>query len=245
MSLAPFSTSLLLFFHLFFHVALATKSRNLRRVFFIPIALILWYLLFHTTIGYLNEDWLMGHTLMTELFTASDYLVLTDAHRELRLTGQKESISDASFGDRMKWAQKLTLSPRGVGWTHEPRSAVRPPPPYTRREFAMRQIGWSVYYCALFKAIGYLNHLNPSFAMGSPGLDADGWAWRFVCVMSFTLALYACGNVQITPITGIFVALGSWEPSECPPMFGSFGEAYTLRKFWGCVRSELYSTLSH
>lgn len=33
--------------------------------------------------------------------------------------------------------------------------------------------------------------------------------------------------------SAFLVALGFWEPAECPPIFGDIRDAYSIRRLWG------------
>ena len=51
-------------------------------------------------------------TVIIRLLSASDYLLLTDVQRELRLVGQHKSISDASLSDMGRQAHHWTARHR-------------------------------------------------------------------------------------------------------------------------------------
>ena len=51
---------------------------------------------------------------------AVDQLVLTDPHRALRARNQTELPTEMSPWDRLCWALRLRMNPRGISWNFEP-----------------------------------------------------------------------------------------------------------------------------
>jgi hypothetical protein len=190
------------------------------------------YIVFYTSTGS-PMNYPIACTVASELIMASDYILLTDVQRELFLVGQQKPISDAPFLSRLRWALKLSFTPRGVGWTHESTSVLRPHPPPTmsRTTFIISQLCWTLFYILLFDATTLYTAHNPSFVAGG-SLAADGWFWRFVNVtVSGVHATYHISK-QYLLFSVVLVALGLSKPQEWPPIFGLWRDAYTLRKFW-------------
>ncbi|KAF7356523.1 Acetyltransferase sirH [Mycena venus] len=189
-TVAPFSPASLLVFHILFHVALALNSAFVRRVSFAPLAAILIYLLLNTSTEHLTQNWLTGHMLVIELLTASDYLLVTDAHEELRQSSSVASISAAPFPERLQWALKLTLNPRGIGWLHEPTAALPPKPTASRPSFLITQALHLAFYIALLLVVGRATSSIPTLHKGSPGLGmlVSGGVF-FDCFLS----VWVCG----------------------------------------------------
>ena len=136
-----FSLGLFLVAQLIYLLGLATRPSPHRWLFFIPLASILCYLAFWTTTSNAVRNYGMGSYMFTLLFAASDFLVLTDVQRELKVLHgalKDRQIEDEPFLTRLKWALKLQTSPRGIGWSfaaHEPHIPPAPRPSVTRRSF--------------------------------------------------------------------------------------------------------------
>ena len=196
-------------------------------MFYPPIAIIVTFLLFHFNI----EPIFVG----VQLLSASDFLLLTDVQRELRLISQPKSISDASLSDRVLWAFKLVTGMRGIGWMHEPSAALPPRPTnLTRGRFIVSRVGWLVFYALLFDVSQMLIRHNPSFQETAPPMTAQAFLLRCWAVFTSLMATSSIFAIAFNLIPSlIFVTAGFSEPSEWPHLYGSLLEAYSIRNFWG------------
>jgi hypothetical protein len=64
--------------------------------------------------------------------------------------------------------------------------------------------------------------------------DQGIW-WQAISVWCFWLSAYGAISMQYTLLSIVTVALGISEPVDWPPVFGSFSDAYTIRRAWGYV----------
>jgi hypothetical protein len=179
----------------------------------------------------------------TNLFMMSDFLLLTDVQNELRKKGQVSPISERPFWDRFKWSFDLYTSFRGVGWEHEATPYI--PWPRTKRlyrsrfHFILRQLLEICRISGLHMLGDLLMELNPSFHKPYPRFSAQKWWVRptllghAVTVLSSLSTLYCVSSI-------VLATAGLSEPSQCPPLFGSFGEAYSVHYLWGCVYSFIF-----
>ncbi|KAJ7759240.1 membrane bound O-acyl transferase family-domain-containing protein [Mycena metata] len=232
-SVVAFTPVYLLAFHILFHIVLALNSAPIRRVMFVPLSAILLYLLLRTSTGHLAQNWLTGHMLVIELLTASDYLLVTvDVHKDLRQSAIL-AISEASFSDRLKWALKLTLNPRGIGWLHEPSHALPPKPTASRSSFMISQGIHLAFHTILLLAVGRAITSVPTLQRGSHGMGSSGWSLRLLSVFLLGTSLYTSACLRGCIFRLLFVGLKVWQPEECPYLFDSVQHAYTVRNFWG------------
>ena len=73
---------------------------------------------------------------------------------------------------------------------------------------------------------------NPCFKAGGPSFTAFGWWWRttscafIISVWCTKSVLYAAGSI-------VYVAMGLYEPKDCPHLFGSILDAYTIENVGG------------
>jgi len=210
---------------------IATKPSPYRWMFFPPTVVIAMFLLFH-----FNVD---SFSVGVQLLSASDYLLLTDVQRELRLIGQPKSISDAPLSDRLIWTFKLLTALRGIGWAHEPTTALPPRPTnLTRGQFIVSRVGWVVFYALLFDVGQMLIRHNPSFQDTAPPMAEQTLLWRSWTMFTFLITvpnIFVIGMNLIPSL--VFVIAGFSEPSEWPHLFGSLSEAYTIHNFWRSVNS--------
>ena len=209
---------------------IAAKPSPYRWRFFPPVATFATFLLFRGV---------SAERVTIPFFSASDFLLLTDVQRELRLIGQTKSISDAPLSDRLTWAVKLMTGLRGIGWAHEPTASLPPRPTgFTRGQFIVSRIKQLVLYGLLFDVGQMILRHNPSFHKTAPPLVQQGLLSRSYAMLTFVIN---AGCIMI--ITGnlipslVLVAAGLSEPSEWPRMFGCWSDAYTIHNFWRLVES--------
>jgi len=209
----------------------AAKPSSYRCMFFLPIAVMAALLLFRFNF----EPFPVG----VQLLSASDFLLLTDVQRELRLVGQTKSISDAPLSDRLIWAFKLVFGPRGIGWAHEPTAALPPRPTnLTRGRFIVSRVGWLVFYALLFDVGQMLIRHNSAFQGTAPTMAEQTLLLRSLTFFTFliTFPIFYIIILNLIPSL-VFVAAGFSEPSEWPHLLGSPFEAYTIYNLWRSVNS--------
>jgi hypothetical protein len=166
---------------------------------------------------------------------ASDYILLTDVQRKLFLVGQREPISNTGFKARLMWALQLLMSPRCVGWTHEPTSSLPPHPKLTRAQFLASRLGWLVGFLLLNDISSILIRANPYFARDTISLVEQPLLWRFLGASLIT-ATSALSVIIPHILCGMFaVGTGLSNPDSWPHIIGRWSDAFTIRKFWGYV----------
>ena len=212
---------------------IAAKPSPYRWMFFPPVAVIATYLLLRSNV----------EAVTTLLLIASDFLVLTDVQRELRLKGQTKSISDAPLSDRLIWAVKLITGPRGIGWEHEPTAALAPRPAgLTRGQFIVSRVKLLVLYALLLDVGQMIIRHNPSFHKTALPIAEQG---LLSCSYAMLTYLIHCASIMTIVHTLIpslvLVTAGLSEPSEWPHIFGSWSDAYTIHNFWRLVNPYLAS----
>lgn len=223
-------------------LSFAVKPSPFRWALWVPISGIGCYIIFYTSTGS-DVNYAIGCTAASELFIASDYVLLTDVQRELFLVGQQTPISEAPFLSRLRWALKLSMSPRGIGWTHEPTSVLRPHPPPTmsRIAFVVSQLRWVLFYILLFDATTLYTAENPAFVASGQSLAAGGWFWGLVNATVIGVQAICDISKQYLLLSVVLVTFGLSTPHEWPPMFGLWRDACTLRKFWGYDLPSIFS----
>ncbi|KAF9047047.1 hypothetical protein BDZ89DRAFT_1058102 [Hymenopellis radicata] len=213
--------------------SLIARSGTLRWIFWLAVICGNTYLAFTTT-GHAVGDYYLGAVCAGSAFIATDYVLFTNPHRELKLVGQKGAIADASLWERFKWGMKRWSSIRSIGWTDEPKVfRERLPSDVTRRVFVVRRLLSTVIDILLLDAWSIYNRLNPAFHAQGISTAARPMVWRY-----FDLAVWACtAQVHLRLLHGIVsmisVALGVTTPQEWVHPFGYWRDAYTLRRFWG------------
>ncbi|KAJ7035130.1 membrane bound O-acyl transferase family-domain-containing protein [Mycena alexandri] len=242
----PFPHAYLALYLALILAALVTPPSPHRRLFFVPILVLTWRLIHDAQAGYFTSTLWFGYLLV-----ASDYILLTDVQRELHQvpdTADSRStrvtirnIEYAPLKARIKWALQLFISPRGVGWEHEPRSAIPSgaPPNTPRIKFIIRQSACLVVAFLCFDIMNLHLRWNPAF-YARMGMVSAGWTWRFVGTAGFGMGAAAALSTVHYTLSIIFVALGVSVPQDWPPLFGDLASATSVRAFWSRSWHQLF-----
>ncbi|KAJ7584428.1 membrane bound O-acyl transferase family-domain-containing protein [Mycena floridula] len=229
----PLSSWLVVLYVLLTFVPLVVRPSRYRRLFFIPITVTTYYFLFHTTTGNITNDYVIACGWLTLFFTSSDFILLTDVQNELRSIKPPEDkpVSQEGLWVRFNWAWDLFTSLRGIGWAHEP-IAVLPPRP-TRSNFVTKQLAKVAVLAIIFDLTCWHNQFNPAYFKDGPSLTAYGWFWRYESIWGWTLPGYTTLAAQNCLISILSVSLGRSDAEDWPWLFGSFLDAWSVRRFWG------------
>ncbi|KAK0189776.1 membrane bound O-acyl transferase family-domain-containing protein [Armillaria mellea] len=229
----PFSYSLHSLLPILLLTSVTIRPSPYRRLLFLSIFVIAYYLVYHTTTGDIISNLSIGASIPPVVASALDYILLSEPQTELFQTGQ--TIPQAAFSglkSRLKWSLSLLTSQRGIGWTHEPRNL--PSSPYTsstsRWRFIVDRLVQSAVLFILWDAAATYTRYRSSFYTDGPeestflGRCAFVWGWAVPAVAALTMnhALFSA----------MMVALGIWDVETWRPFYGSWLDAYTVRRFW-------------
>lgn len=205
---------------------LTVKPSSHPWIFFLPILILNGYLYVHAP----ENVEVVANSLI--LVTASEYLLLTDAQHELHKVGQKEPISSTSFWSRLKWSVQLLTTPRRIGWAHEPKSAI-PSSNLQRGKFILFRLTRTLLYMLLVDVATFIAKINPSFKKTAPSSAEQSFLWHSSSILLFlAMSMPVLAIVMNLLPSIICVATGISEPNDWPYLFGKFGDAYTVRRFW-------------
>ncbi|KAJ7167814.1 membrane bound O-acyl transferase family-domain-containing protein [Mycena filopes] len=227
-------------FFLFLNIlALVVKPSPYRRLLFLPILLMSPYLLTLGS-GYPTLDYCVATIWFTYLFAASDFILLTEVQRELRIVKPPQRadqpIEHAPLMQRILWALKLFSSTTGVGWEHEPRYPPRPSPLIPRRTFVRDQLLQALLMAATFESVNYyFSTRHPSLYAGGPSLTSSGWLWRYQAIWAWCVPLATASICGHSLNAAYSVGTGASGPEDWPPFMGSLALAWSVRNFWGRV----------
>jgi len=213
-------------------LSLVVRPSPYRGLLFIPTLSICLYLAFYTTSTDIASNNGLTCAVFSLIFTSLDFTVITDVQNEIRLVGQKTSISTASLSDRFWWALRLLSSLRGIGWAHEPTTHILPHPTTSRVRFLWDQLLHTAKYTIIFDVVRVLSYSNPYLQKGGPFLTDAGLLWRST-VLAQVITTYASMARIYTIYSIVSVGLGLTVPGDWPPLFGYLGDAYTIRRSWG------------
>ncbi|CAK5284958.1 unnamed protein product [Mycena citricolor] len=243
MSRPPFQPALLWpAFHGTVLLALTLRPSPFRRLLFLPISALTVYVARSTTGTFLG-DYTIGCAWWGYFWQASDYILVAEPQRELvKLEQRKQDspppppIETQSVFERLRWALSLWLSPRGVGWSHEPTSVLAPAPARgtSRLRFLLgTQLPRGLALLIIHDAANLYTRANALFRAAGGPWESRGWGVRAGMALTFGASGWTGLALAWTAISVVAVAVGLSKPEEWPPLFGGPREAYSVRRFWG------------
>ena len=149
------------------------------------------------------------------------------------------------------WMLDIAHNVRMVGWVQEPRGCLPPPPSPSRSKFLWKTFSTFLLNTILLKLLTLVFAQSPAFdpRVHAPTdgpeayLSAVPLLRRVPYVLSVGLKIAAPFIVSHSLLSLVCVGIGQSSPTLWPDMWGSWGDAYTVRKLWGCVRWENISAL--
>ncbi|KAK0470476.1 membrane bound O-acyl transferase family-domain-containing protein [Desarmillaria tabescens] len=206
-----------------------------------PYRWILWvfiivgdaYLAFTTT-HHPVVDYFLGSVYAGSILLGSDYILLTEPQKELRLKGQKSAVDSAPLSERLRWGIRLWSSPRGVGWMHQPNRLCAPvSPDTTRLAFIRRCLFVVVLNVFLLDAVSIYNRANPAFLGDGISMADRPWLLLYVDLLAWVLTSQAQMRILHGIVSIVSVLSRLSVPRDWVDPFGSLLDAYTLRRLWG------------
>ncbi|KAJ4469066.1 membrane bound O-acyl transferase family-domain-containing protein [Lentinula edodes] len=217
-----------------FTLGLTFQSRSIRISFFIALLSTSYLTIFRSSTGIPPLNYAYATALGCLTFQAFDFLVLTNPHSELHLVGDEKNISEKPFSTRFLWAWKLVLSPRGIGWSHEPKDILPPhPKAQSRVSFISSQFLSTIPWIFIGDAANLALRNHPGFQLNGPSISNVGPFMRILNVWIFALPGAATLQLQYKMFSIIATAAGFYRPEDWPELFGKWSDAYTIRRFWG------------
>ncbi|KAF4566043.1 hypothetical protein EYR36_011457 [Pleurotus pulmonarius] len=160
------------------------ESALARKSMFLPVAYVALYATMTADLSL--GDYVAAGAFTAQVFTIFDLLLLTDAHRELRLVDQvPPSAGSLPLFARAKWALCLLTSPRLIGWANEPKNGSIPPRPTdtSRIRFAARQIVYIAFHLLTLKVLSATMTWHVS--RNGLVLMRMGWGWRLADTLQY------------------------------------------------------------
>ena len=160
-------------------------------------------------------------------------------------TGGPDSLpSSFPFTKKLWWMVDIAHSIRMVGWVQEPRNSLPPHPPPSRQTFLWKTFLKLVINVVIVDFTSSVSALSPTFdsRLHDPTdgpetyLAAVPLLRRVPYVLAHGIMTGAGLGVLHNIIALVCVGLGLSSPTLWPDIWGRWGDAYTLRKLWGCVR---------
>jgi len=202
--------------------------------FFMPIFILFIHTAFFCASDNPISDFVFIQPFAILIPTSTDYILLRNYQPELRKIGQKKHTSEMTFTERLVWSVSLLATSRGIGWAHEPTDHIPPRPTSSRGKFIASQLLWMIFYLTFYDVVFIVIRENLSLGTGGASLVAFGWWYRTTSWL-YILRMYCTLSGLYVAVSILSVATGLYKPRDCPHMFGSPLDAYTLRNCWGYV----------
>jgi hypothetical protein len=205
---------------------------------FLLIAGISCYLVCYTTTGDVTVDQGLGTAILIQLMVAADYILITDIQRDIYPKDQSQRVkgaeADISLMKRFRRALSLYTTPRGIGWSFEPRTL---PKPSTKPRFAFvsSRIARALAGMLIRTFASVMVNSNPALSGNTLSVRDMGWFYHTAGVFAFALNAVAQINTVHCVLAAFCVGVGISGPQEWLNVFGSPFDAYTVQRFWGYV----------
>jgi hypothetical protein len=207
---------------------------------FLPIAAVSCYLVCCTTTGDVTVDQGLGTAILSQLMVAADYILITDIQRDIYPKDQpprvKGAEADITLKKRFRRALSPYTSPRGIGWSFEPRTL---PKPSTKPRFAFvsSRIARALAGTLIRTFASVMVNSNPALSGNTLSVRDMGWFYHTTGVFAFALNTVAQVNTVHCVLAAFCAGVGISGPQEWLDVFGSPFDAYSVQGFWGYVRS--------
>lgn len=191
-----------------------------------------------------HSDYSFGTTLGAFVPDAIRFLLKIRPLEEYRHETDKVPAYQLPYSRRFFWLMSIPL--RGIGWSFKANHSVPSVEPHhlTRRAFVASRLYRVFAYYILFEVVQLYMHCNPIFLSEAP-LLSQGYFLGWLNIMAIPLRIYTSLNWTYSLVAMIAVGTTLHEPRSWPAPFGKWKDAYTIRRFWGCVeiRVPLHSAL--
>ena len=201
------------------------------------------------SVGYFTGITIAFHFLLVA------YLLITDgpfpdhwkrvrdgAHTKADTGGSDKLPPEPPLTRKLWWVVSTAYSLRSVGWVQEPRNGIPPHPPPSRRTFLRKTFLKLIVNTVTFDLSTSVLALSPAFdsRVHDPTdgpetyLAAVPLLHRIPYVLSYGAMMGAMASIGHNIMALVCVGLGS-SPTMWPDVWGRWGDAYTVRKLWGCA----------
>ena len=186
----------------------------------------------------------MAHILFAEgAFPDLWRRVRDQIHPRSDVDGRDTPPSSFPLTKKLWWMLDIACGMRMIGWVQEPRNRMPPHPLHSRRTFFQKTFQKLILNIVIADLTTSLLALSPPFdyrvhdpADGSETyLAAVPFLRRIPYVLTWAIGTGASVSTTHNAVALVCVGLGS-NPTLWPDIWGSWGDAYTVRKLWGYVR---------
>ena len=169
--------------------------------------------------------------------------VRDEVHAKADASGLDSQPSNFPLTKKFWWMVDIAYSVRMIGWVQEPQNGIPPRPPPSRRVFLRKTAIKLIINTVIADFATSALALSPAFdrrvhdATDGPEtyLAAVPFLRRAPYVLAFGMMSAAVAGILHNVLALVCVGLCHSSPTLWPDVWGRWGDAYTVRKFWGCV----------
>ena len=170
--------------------------------------------------------------------------VRDEVHAKAGTGGSDRRPSSFPLMEKLWWMVDISYSLRMIGWVQEPRNALPPRPSPSHRTFLRGAFFKLIGNAIMADFMAFVFALSTTFDY-SPHDSTDSHEAYLAVVLllrrvPYTLSWGIGAGALVSAIHNAVafacVGLGRSSPTLWPDIWGRWQNAYTLRKFWGCVR---------
>ena len=169
--------------------------------------------------------------------------VRDEVHAKADKGGMETLPSNFPLTKKLWWMVDLAYSVRMVGWVQEPQNCMSPHPPPSRRTFLWKTLLKFIANAVVADLTSSVFALSPTFdnRVHDPTdgpetyLAAVPLLRRVPYILAFCIGAGASMGAMHNAMALVCVGLGRSTPTVWPDIWGSWRDAYTVRKLWGCV----------
>jgi hypothetical protein len=175
--------------------------------------------------------------LWVQCLSASEILLVSRVHSG-QLAPQRHIVAQARSALGLLWNMRRI----GTRWQVKNVPSVEGLQKQSRSQFILRRLAATGAAYLFVDIIVSLPPAEPALlhpdkaALFPPhGLGTEDLIFRTIMTASYWITTGVL-NLFMTNVGAIFAVLaGLSKPSDCPPLYGSFTDAYSIRRFWGYV----------
>ncbi|KAG1744631.1 membrane bound O-acyl transferase family-domain-containing protein [Suillus paluster] len=185
----------------------------------------------HARTNIIFVDYFIGMGITGLAMDAIHMTLLVQPLHIFRHQKQTQSAYELPWFKRFIWASQLCGSPRGVGWNHQ----VKNLPEHSaksRKEFVLSRLMNAAKHFLWFDLAHFYIRHDPAF-QSAAAFASQMLTRRILACGAFLVFNYCIGVIIHSFISALVVSCTSSEPSSWPDLFGKWGDAYTIRRFWG------------
>ena len=177
-----------------------------------------------------------------QFLSASELILVSRVKFDLVLnrgrSGYRNTLAQATQSIALLW----NLRRIGTRWQvkNVPASSSSGPASWSRSRFVLKRLTTTFFAYLVLEIM--ISGPTPDSALISPqkatlfnlgSLSMDDLVFRIIATVSFWLSTALLNLVMSNSVAIFSVLFGLSSPADCPRLYGSIGEAYSVRQFWG------------